>query len=309
VTVIFPGALGDLLLALPALRVVRARHRRARITLVVSEWLRSLARVLGVADAVESLDAGPVAYLFGAGTRPFWLAGRPRVYTWLGAGDAVVATQLAAVASDFRAARIERGADGPHAVVAYARTVGSCAARRTLARTGGIRPPTSVLAEQLVPMGAAPTLAVHAGAGAAAKRWTPDGFAAVARWWEAQGGRVVEIIGPADGEGVVSAPAVRAARLPLPDLAAFLGRAAAYLGNDSGVSHLAGAVGASGVVTFGPTTARRWRPLGGRLATVEGRGGMLSLAALPVARVIATFRRVGVRPPLTTRGAETSVRP
>src|SRR6185503_6368635 len=56
VAVVFPGALGDLLLALPALRLVRARHAGAHLTLVVSGSLLSLASLADVADAVASLD-------------------------------------------------------------------------------------------------------------------------------------------------------------------------------------------------------------------------------------------------------------
>jgi ADP-heptose:LPS heptosyltransferase len=43
----------------------------------------------------------------------------------------------------------------------------------------------------------------------------------------------------------------------------------AYLGNDSGVSHLAGLCGARSVVIFGPTSPTVWRPLGPRVK-VEG---------------------------------------
>jgi hypothetical protein len=61
---------------------------------------------------------------------------------------------------------------------------------------------------------------------------------------------------------------------PLPDARTRAGRAArevvealagaaAYVGNDSGPSHLAGALGTAGVVLFGPTDPARWRPLVG----------------------------------------------
>ncbi len=55
--------------------------------------------------------------------------------------------------------------------------------------------------------------------------------------------------------------------LDLPTVAAIARLAAAFVGNDSGVSHLAAAAGASGVVIFGPTDPARWRPLsaGGRI--------------------------------------------
>ena len=50
--------------------------------------------------------------------------------------------------------------------------------------------------------------------------------------------------------------------LSLATVASLAGFAAGFVGNDSGVSHLAAAAGASGVVIFGPTDPARWRPLG-----------------------------------------------
>ncbi len=50
--------------------------------------------------------------------------------------------------------------------------------------------------------------------------------------------------------------------LDLPQLAALLARAKAYLGNDSGVTHLAAAVGVPTVALFGPTLPDVWAPLG-----------------------------------------------
>ena len=48
--------------------------------------------------------------------------------------------------------------------------------------------------------------------------------------------------------------------LPLPRLAGLLRSARAYLGTDSGVSHLAGAVGTPGLILFGPTDPRCYAP-------------------------------------------------
>jgi ADP-heptose:LPS heptosyltransferase len=42
-----------------------------------------------------------------------------------------------------------------------------------------------------------------------------------------------------------------------------------YLGNDSGVSHLAGAVGLRGVALYGPTDPELWRPLSRRLPALR----------------------------------------
>src|SRR4029077_16556582 len=133
------------------------------------------------------------------------------------------------------------------------------------------------------------------------------GFVQVAHWWRSRGGSVATIAGPAEaGEPpALGAPEVR--DWPLVDLALVLARAALYLGNDSGVSHLAGAVGAAGVVLFGPTDPRRWAPLGARLAALRARSAApdgIPLSSLPAARVIAACRR---RFALTRGDLDTSV--
>jgi ADP-heptose:LPS heptosyltransferase len=72
-------------------------------------------------------------------------------------------------------------------------------------------------------------------------------------------------MGPAE---VDIAAIVRASGFPvvadidLPEVAALCRMARVFIGNDSGVSHLAAAAGAPGVVIFGPTDPMRWRPLG-----------------------------------------------
>jgi ADP-heptose:LPS heptosyltransferase len=152
-----------------------------------------------------------------------------------------------------------------------------------------------------------PVLAIHAGAGARTKRWDAAGFVQVAQWWRSEGGTVVGIAGPAESSEapVLGAPEVR--DWSLPDVAALLARATLYLGNDSGVSHLAGAVGAPGVVLFGPTNPRRWRPLSTRLTALLARAGAdgISLSALPPPRVIAACRR---RISLTRAGTDIDYR-
>jgi ADP-heptose:LPS heptosyltransferase len=72
--------------------------------------------------------------------------------------------------------------------------------------------------------------------------------------------------GPADREAVdrvattLELPLPRLIEPPLPCLAAVLAEAAAYLGGDSGVSHLAASVGAPGVMLFPAATRERWAP-------------------------------------------------
>jgi ADP-heptose:LPS heptosyltransferase len=56
--------------------------------------------------------------------------------------------------------------------------------------------------------------------------------------------------------------------LPLPVLAARLSRCGLYVGNDSGVTHLAAAVGCPTVALFGESDRRVWAPRGPRVKVI-----------------------------------------
>jgi heptosyltransferase-3 len=118
-----------------------------------------------------------------------------------------------------------------------------------------------------------PYAVLHPGSGSPRKNWPAARFAEVARRAERAGLAPLILRGAAD-----QAPAAAlagaggwpvASGLGLRDLAGLLAGASLYVGNDSGVSHVAGAVGAPTVAVFGPTRALRWRPLGRLVAAVE----------------------------------------
>ncbi len=115
-----------------------------------------------------------------------------------------------------------------------------------------------------------PILVVHMGSGGKKKIWPLSGWRMLlrrlAREWR---GRVVTALGPADASLRTFADEMRDEvgltvmdGLNLPCLAALLAAARAYLGNDSGVTHLAAAMGTPTVALFGPTRPETWAPLG-----------------------------------------------
>jgi ADP-heptose:LPS heptosyltransferase len=115
-----------------------------------------------------------------------------------------------------------------------------------------------------------PFLLIHPGSGGSHKNWIPERFAYIANRSKSHLGLgVVLLAGPAEAkllsevESHLDDPSVQVVQdVSLEKVAALLTRARFYLGNDSGISHLAGCLGTRGVVLFGPTSARMWAPLG-----------------------------------------------
>ena len=103
---------------------------------------------------------------------------------------------------------------------------------------------------------------------------------------------VVVILGPAEAsiEPIFREAGVVVLKdLDLPTVAALARIAVAFVGNDSGVSHLAAAVGASGVAIFGPTDPARWRPLGPGQIDVLRREPIDSIELREVAGALLKF--------------------
>ena len=136
-------------------------------------------------------------------------------------------------------------------------------------------------------------LALHPGSGSVTKNWPAQGFASFARA-HAAGRRWLLVSGPADEESVASLSdlpgAVRARGLPLRVLGALLARAGLYVGNDSGVTHLAAAAGAPTLGLFGPTDAKTWGPVGPRVETVSSPDG--TMEGLDLASVQEAIERL-----------------
>ena len=77
--------------------------------------------------------------------------------------------------------------------------------------------------------------------------------------------------------------------LPLVDLAALLQSCSAFVGHDSGISHLASAVGLPGIVLWPDTAEEVWRPPAPTIVTLRNPAG---LAKLPVSTVLEQLRRL-----------------
>lgn len=113
-------------------------------------------------------------------------------------------------------------------------------------------------------------LIIHPGSGGGRKNWPLDRFIAVAEAVRRPGRAVTWCLGPAE-EGIqLPAQSEVLQTASLVGLARHLAAARSYLGNDSGITHLAAAVGCSTVAVFGPTCPCVWAPLGDHVTVVRG---------------------------------------
>jgi len=121
-------------------------------------------------------------------------------------------------------------------------------------------------------------LAVHPGSGSPRKNWPAERFASLVEQ-VADDRPFLLVEGPADAEA--AAPAARlpsvvhARELPPRVLGAVLARAGLYVGNDSGISHLAAAWGAPVITLFGPTDPAQWAPIGPRVRVMRAEDGTM----------------------------------
>ncbi|MGH2460429.1 MAG: glycosyltransferase family 9 protein, partial [Chloroflexota bacterium] len=123
---------------------------------------------------------------------------------------------------------------------------------------------------------AAPLVVLHPGAGGRHKRWPAARFAALADRFAELGFAIAITQGPADDDAV---EAVRSqTRLACPDLLAglsldqlakALAGASLFVGNDSGITHLAALLEVPTVAIFGPFDPAYWAPIGPRVQVID----------------------------------------
>lgn len=143
-----------------------------------------------------------------------------------------------------------------------------------------IPPGAEAAAAELMPESAGPTIAVHPGSGgfSVARRWPVERFAEVANALARRLGARIVVVGGPDEVALVTRlagllakpPVFLAGRTSLSQLAAVFRRCDLFVGNDSGLMHLAVAARTPVVAVFGPSNDRAWGPYG----AVEWQPGM-----------------------------------
>ena len=282
--VLFPGALGDFVCFLPAL------HQLAQQSPLDLFARREYADLVPPAIRVRSNESAHIAGLFVEGgvderdLRQFFSAYR-NIYSWMGSGVAVFVRQLEQVAPEGAFIFPFRPLDlAQHQMDHYLSCIGAYSSQTQGASVVPLMPQALAWCDEFAErhrLCDTPVLVMAPGSGAVEKNWPMSGFRQVAQWWRREKhGKVLALIGPVEverggGEDLES-ETLSIRDLTLAQCAALLSRCQLYLGNDSGMTHLAAAVGAPTMALFGPSNQTQWSPRGRSVTVISS-----SLACSP----------------------------
>jgi ADP-heptose:LPS heptosyltransferase len=277
VLIIFPGALGDLICLAPTIAALARRHPDARLELMARNELAEFAVGRLAITHAHSIDRREVAMLFRESAdddgeradRYFGIFNR--IYCFFNSDDLVFRRALTAASAPSAVTfHPFRPRGEVHVATAYLKEMtGSGDLEGTLINLlpGDLEDASRTIAGIAEPK---KFVVIFPGSGSLTKNWPMAKFCELADRLNKET-RAVFILGPAeDGfdTALRASGHIIIANQPLGVVSAIARMAAAFVGNDSGVSHLAAATGTPGVVLFGRTDPVRWRPLG-RIAVLH----------------------------------------
>jgi hypothetical protein len=247
-----PGGIGDCILSLPALEYLIADHTEVWAPGAVAPLIRFADRVRSLSstglDLVGLPDVESPRETIAA------LAQFDSIVSWYGANRADFRDAVARLGLRFRFLEaLPREQHITHAADFFLRQAG-----------GGGAGGGTAIPRIPCPRSDGGFAAIHPFSGGASKNWPLERFRTLAKRLNIP---VRWCAGPEE-------PLPDATRFDdLHQLALWLARARLFIGNDSGITHLAAAVGTPVVAVFGPTDPTVWGPRGERVRVVSSARG------------------------------------
>jgi len=231
-------AVGDFVLNLPVLRALALQDPGIRFTLVGYPEVLSLARGFIPIEAIQSIESPPWSRLFTGPVSPLFF---DKAWVWM--KDSTFADHLRE--SGIR--EVIHANAFPHSIHA---------ADHLLATAGLLAPD---LPDLWLP--GSNRVIIHPGSGSPTKCWP--------RFEELlnQIPESVVLTGPCEAQFQTNRP--RLEGLTLQSVAEELRSCRVFIGNDSGITHLAAYLGCPTIALFGPTDPRIWGPVGRRVTILR----------------------------------------
>ena len=284
ILIIRPGALGDLVVTLPTIEAIRNYFKNARIEIMGYSSFLEIAKGRFYADTISRFDQADISHLFVDNSRiPASLTKKLKGVDLI---ISFVSDKGQIMVSNLRAAGVKHvihyepfpsEGEAIHVIDHFLR----CLDLLGVPYSNKIpkiflKDEDIVFAENFlndrVDDPKKMLVTVHPGSGNRQKCWPIDRYVELILWLsEKINAHVLIISGPADRENIeelkvkVKNSFILVDQLPLPIVAAIIKRCNLFVGNDSGITHLAAAVGTPAISMFGPTDPSVWGPRGERV--------------------------------------------
>ncbi len=297
ILVIRGGAIGDFILTLPAIAALRRQFPGAHLEVLGYPHIVQLAVAGELVDRVQPIEAGPLAGFFARnGTlNPDLIEYFSQfniIISYLFDPDEIFKTNVGRctkaqfIVGPHRPKETEK----VHASKVYLKPL-----ERLAIFDADPLPRLSINSQRST----INQIALHPGSGSEKKNWPEEKWANLLEHLvnTTESGFLV-VGGEAEGERLqrltAALPPTRARvaqSLPLAELARLLQSCSAFLGHDSGISHLAAALGVPAVILWGETMEEIWRPPQATVRIVKHREGLKAITVKQVAeRLVASFR-------------------
>jgi ADP-heptose:LPS heptosyltransferase len=284
ILVIRGGAIGDFVLTLPTIKLLRDRFPKAHLEILGYKHIAALAEKRFYADAVRSIESASLAKFFAKNSELppellDYFGGFDLILSYLYDPDTIFETNVKKSGGGTFIAGPSKLENGEHAAFQLARPL--AALGLTLADPAAHLFPTDD--DRNVIRGVRETVVIHPGSGSETKNWPIEHWIELSNAILAQDHSLMIIAGEADTARTRQLKLARrgkpirfAENLPLPHLAALL-EDSFFIGHDSGISHIAAAVGARCLLLFGRTDPAVWAPVNDKVTVLRAPEGKLKL--------------------------------
>lgn len=303
ILVIRGGALGDFILTLPVFAALRAQFPAARVEVLGYPHIARLSLAGGLTHAVHPIEARPLARFFARGasldpTVASFFAGFAVIVSFLYDPDRIFQDNVALCSK-------AQFLVGPHRPNEKENLHAADTFLTPLQRLAIFDADTTPrLQAEPAPLGPGRWIAAHPGSGSETKNWPERRWAELLATIVNESDRNILLVGgEAEGDrlqrlaaGLPPARLHVARSVPLDALASRLRACELFVGHDSGITHLAAAVGLPCIALWGPSNPHLWRPRGNHITLVQDEAGLPGLATPAVWEVL--------RPHLTPRSTD-----
>lgn len=304
------GALGDFILSLPAISAVRLRWPGAYIELIGHEKSAGLALTTGLIDRLQSLDSARLALYFQTECalppdERKYIASFDLIVSYLHDPDGILLQHLKEtgvknIVAVSPIVRKSHAAD--HFFFGLKSILGNETDKCPPARLEWPAQLSQTTRQRLwTEIGKKQFIIIHPGSGSPAKNWPLEKFAGLAKKIRAETGFEPLIVGGEADANVIEtmrslAPECRALNeKPLIETASIISVASGFVGNDSGITHLAAALGIPVVALFGPTDPAVWAPRADNVLIIKSSlPSTESLAEIGVEDVFSALKKKAI---------------